>query len=61
MRITWVADGSHVDVGFYRKGEEKSQVALEHSKLKSAAEVAKSKAFWSDALGRLKALLEPVA
>lgn len=61
IRMTWTAGGSHVDVGFFAKGANKSSVQLEHSKLKSAAAVARQKAFWSDALDRLKALLEPVS
>jgi hypothetical protein len=59
IRMTWTAGGSNVDVGFFAKGADKSQVQVEHSLLKSAAAVAKQKAFWSDALARLKALMEP--
>jgi hypothetical protein len=44
MRITWV-DG-------------KSQVAVQHGKLAGAGEAARQKAYWSKALGRLKAWLE---
>ncbi len=33
---------------------------MEHAKLKSGADVLKQKAFWKDALERLRALLEPV-
>jgi hypothetical protein len=60
MRITWTAGDSYVDVGFFAKGPHKSVVQIGHGKLKSAAAVARQKAFWSDALDRLKALLEPV-
>lgn len=56
MRITWDRDGSNVDVNFTAKGPEKCQVAVEHSKLANAAESARAKAFWSEALERLKAL-----
>jgi hypothetical protein len=58
MRMRWTQGGSHVDVGFYAKGADKSMVALEHGKLASARAVATQKAFWSDALARLKTLLE---
>jgi hypothetical protein len=61
MRMTWTAGDSHVDVGFFAKGPHKSMVQIDHGKLKSAAAVARQKAFWSDALDRLKALLEPVS
>lgn len=59
MRITWTAGGSDVDVNFFARGAEKSQVAVEHGKLKTADEVARQKAFWRGALDRLKAILEP--
>jgi hypothetical protein len=58
MRITWTRDRSSVDVGFVAKGAGKSQVALEHGKLKSAAAVARQKEFWKAALARLKLLVE---
>ena len=61
MRITWTVGDSSVEVGFYPKGAGKSQVAVAHGKLKSTAEVARQKKFWADALGRLKAVLEPAA
>jgi hypothetical protein len=60
LRMTWTVGGSHVDVGFFPKGADKSTVQVQHGKLKSAAAMARQKAFWSDALDRLKALLEPV-
>ena len=58
MRITWIAGDSSVEVGFFAKGAGKSSVQVQHGKLKSAAAVARQKAFWSGALDRLKALLE---
>jgi hypothetical protein len=60
MRMTWTVGGSNVEVGFFSKGPGKSMVAVEHNKLRSPAAVARQKAFWTDALARLKALLEPV-
>jgi uncharacterized protein YndB with AHSA1/START domain len=60
IRMTWTVGDSDVDVGFFAKGADKSQVQVEHSKLRNATAVAKQKAFWGDALNRLKALLEPV-
>jgi hypothetical protein len=58
MRMTWTAGGSSVDVGFYRKGAEKSMVAVQHGKLGKAADVKRQKAYWGSALDRLKELLE---
>jgi hypothetical protein len=59
MRMTWTVGGSSVEVGFFAKGAGKSSVQVEHGKLKSAAAVARQKAFWGDALDRLKAMFEP--
>jgi uncharacterized protein YndB with AHSA1/START domain len=61
IRMTWTAGNSNVDVGFFPKGPDKSRVAVQHGKLARAAEVKRQKAFWSEALERLKALLEPPA
>ena len=58
MRMTWTVGDSSVDVGFFSKGADKSQVQVEHGKLKNAAAVARQKKFWSAALERLKAMLE---
>ena len=58
MRLTWTAGDSRVDVGFQAKGPGKSQVAVEHARLKDARAATRQKAFWTAALGRLKALLE---
>ena len=59
LRITWKLGESSIDVGFYAKGGEKSMVAVEHSKLPDATAATRQKHYWGDALGRLKALLEP--
>lgn len=58
MRLTWLADESHVDVGFYPKGENKAQVTVQHSKLPNTAAVKRQKAYWAAALDRLKERLE---
>lgn len=54
LRITWSDGASSVEVNFYPKGDEKAQVTVQHSKLKDADAVAEKKAFWGEALGRLK-------
>ena len=58
MRMTWSAGGSDVAVSFQSRGPGKSQVAVEHARLKSATSARTQKAFWAAALDRLKALLE---
>lgn len=57
MRITW-NDNTNLDVHFYAKGEQKSQVTLEHSKLPDRESAERQKAFWREALSRLKSALE---
>ncbi len=58
MRITWTANDSRVDVGFFAAGKGKSRVQVGHARLASAAAVKRQKAYWADALLRLKAYLE---
>jgi hypothetical protein len=57
MRLRW-EDGSPVDVGFLSKGESKSQVALEHGKLASKADVDRMRAFWTERLNALAQMLK---
>src|SRR5204863_3051204 len=52
LRLT-APDETSVEVGFYAKGESKSSVAVQHSKLSSQKDVAKWKKYWSEALARL--------
>ena len=54
MRITW-ADGSSVELWFSPKSAAKSQVAVQHRKLASKADVQRLKDFWA---ARLDALAE---
>ncbi len=58
MRITWGDGTSSVDVNFYARGPEKSQVVVDHKRLADADEVARMKAFWSEALDALKKIVE---
>jgi hypothetical protein len=57
LRITW-SDATSVEVMLYAKGAGKSQVTVQHSKLKSAAAGEKMKKFWGAALDGLRAELE---
>jgi uncharacterized protein YndB with AHSA1/START domain len=57
LRITWEDGPTNLDVNLYPKGDSKTQVAVEHSKLDSAAEGVRMKLYWGDALARLEALL----
>jgi hypothetical protein len=53
MRITWSDGATCIEVNFYAKGPAKAQVVVQHTKLKSAAEAARKKAYWRAALVRL--------
>jgi hypothetical protein len=57
LRLAW-GDGTKVEVNFYPKGEAKSQVTVDHQKLPDAQEAARRKAWWSEALDRLRETLQ---
>lgn len=54
MRITWTDGQKSLSVNFYDKGQDKSQVVVQHMKLTDAKEAEKMKAYWAQALERLK-------
>jgi hypothetical protein len=57
MRITW-DDDSSVHVYFVAKGPAKSQIAVQHEKLTSAAHVARAKTYWAKTLEKLRGRVE---
>jgi hypothetical protein len=57
VRAKWNGD-SRLSVGFYSKGPQKTQVAVDHEKLSSSKECAELKAYWFEALNRLQGVLE---
>ena len=60
MRITWAPReaATNLDVNFLMKGTGKAQVAVEHAKLKTAAEAARMKRFWRGKLDKMKEILQ---
>ena len=46
--------GSRLEIRFYPKGAEKTQVVIDHMKLNSRVDVEKMKAFWAENLERLR-------
>ena len=56
VRGEW-AGTSRLNVGFYSKGPRKTQVAVDHGKLRSSQECAKMKSYWFAALNRLEETL----
>lgn len=58
IRIVWIDGKSNIEVRFYPKGADKSQVAIERRKLQNAKEVEQVKDYWGRALQQMKELLE---
>ncbi len=58
LRATWQEGASRIDVTFVSKSAVKSQVSVEHNKLASESDVALMKAFWGEALERMRGAVE---
>ena len=54
VRLTWVDGRTSVEAYFYPKGVARSQVTVQHSKLASAGDGERMKAYWREALDRLQ-------
>jgi len=50
MHITWIDGKTNIDVNFYHKGQNKSQVVVQHNKLSSLNESEKMKLYWKSML-----------
>jgi uncharacterized protein YndB with AHSA1/START domain len=57
MRVIWKDGKTSLEINFYLKAPEKSQVVVQHNKLPDAKAAAKMKTYWSKALDRLKDVL----
>ena len=57
-RFDWGDGSTRVNITFEAKGEEKSALALEHSRLADAGEAQRTKAMWRERLDALKSELE---
>ncbi|MBX7156971.1 MAG: DUF4287 domain-containing protein [Verrucomicrobiae bacterium] len=58
LRITWEQDQTHLDVQLYSKNKNKTQLTVQHRKLKTAASANRMKKFWSHNLKQLAKALE---
>ena len=58
IRASWADGTTSLDVAFYPKGENKTQVTVQHNKLADADEAGRMKAYWAAALNGLKEMLE---
>ena len=54
VRGEWKDGTTRLDVNIYAKGARKAQVSLQHTRLGSAREVTRMKAYWASAFERLK-------
>lgn len=58
MRVTWKDGKTSLEINFYPKDANKSQVVVQHSRLSSGAAATRMKRYWGKALDRLQAALE---
>ena len=58
IRITWNDGKSSLEISFLPKGDDKSQIVVQHSKLPDAKSSARMKTYWNLALDRLQSSLE---
>lgn len=54
MRVTWNDVKTSLEINFYPKGDDRSQVVVQHSKLPNAKAASTMKTFWGKALDRLR-------
>jgi hypothetical protein len=54
IRLDWAAGGQILDVRFSAKGPDRTQVAVQHTKLRDPGEAEAMKEFWAEALTRLQ-------
>lgn len=57
-RITWSDEETSLSVEFYEKGKDKSQVVVQHLKIKDAKSASALKEYWQITLEKLKSFLE---
>lgn len=57
IRVTWIDGKTTLEVNFYEKGNSKSQVAVQHSKIVNIEEAIRMKSYWKDRLQRLASIV----
>ena len=58
LRASWENGKSRVVVGFYPKGQNRCQLVVQHTKLAGSVEASRMRKYWSEALARLKNMLD---
>lgn len=54
VRITWNDGATNIEVQFFPKGANKTQVSVQHNKLANSAMAERMKKYWAEALERLQ-------
>lgn len=58
LRVTWKDNKSSLEIYFYAKPKDKSQVVVQHTKLSTEQAAARMKQYWAKALDRLAARID---
>jgi hypothetical protein len=58
LRGAWDGNSSRVEIRFYPKGGDKTQVVVDHMKMKTSKQAVAMKSFWSEKLDRLRQRVE---
>jgi uncharacterized protein YndB with AHSA1/START domain len=58
LRLTWKDGKTSLEIAFVAKGDDKSQIVVQHSKLPDAKAATRMKAYWAKTLDRLRESLE---
>ncbi len=58
VRVQWPKDETPISVNLYAKSPTKSQITIQHGRLKTAAAGAKMQKYWRERLTNLKQILE---
>ncbi len=58
VRVLWSDNTTRLGVDLYAKGEGKSQMVVQHMKIPDSDMAAQMQEYWSDALNKLKTVLE---
>ncbi len=57
LRLNWGDGATRLDVAFYSKGPNKTQVTVQHNRLVDGEAAERMKRYWAEALQRLKEIL----
>jgi uncharacterized protein YndB with AHSA1/START domain len=57
LRLAWEEGNSTVDVQLYPRGDDKTQVVVQHNKLPDADEATRMKAYWAERLAQLQRII----